>query len=82
MKVKIAEALMFNKMVLASNFAAVGYEDVPNSVLIRTDDDETFLNTIQNCDSSTDSKAREYYLRLFSPYAIQQRIEQAISRIE
>ena len=82
MKVKIAEALMFNKMVLASNFAAVGYEDVPNSVLIRTDDDETFLNTIQNCDSSTDSKARECYLRLFSPYAIQQRIEQAISRIE
>lgn len=82
MKVKIAEALMFNKMVLASNFAAVGYEDVPNSVLIKTDDDETFLNTIQNCDSNTDSKAREYYLRLFSPYAIQQRIEQAISRIE
>jgi hypothetical protein len=73
---------MFNKIVLASSFAAIGYEEVPDRILKRIDDDATFIHSIQSDNSDSSSDAREYYLKLFSPLAVQSKIRQAIFRVE
>lgn len=82
MKVKIAEALMFNKVVFASSFASIGYEQVSGDAIVRIDDEESMINSIRNYDPTKSTEARKFYIELFSQKAIQKKIVQIIEIID
>lgn len=46
MKVKIAEALKYNRPVIATPFAAIGYECVSGDSILRVDSAEAFARAI------------------------------------
>ena len=66
MKVKIAEALMHNKIVIASSFAAIGYESCEISTVVISDGNASFCESIENLTNDFYANPREDYLRHFS----------------
>ncbi|EEX2836893.1 glycosyltransferase family 4 protein [Escherichia albertii] len=72
MKVKIAEAIKYNKKVIASSFSLIGYEEAFNSqniVSCITLDDYVMAIKKLNSNRMTLSDTREYYLKYFSNQA-------------
>ncbi|MEQ9107770.1 MAG: glycosyltransferase [Limnobacter sp.] len=67
MKVKIAEALMFNKGVIASTFGSIGYENVESPIIQVIDEPYEFAKRLDEYDLDLGQKPREYYLKYFSP---------------
>lgn len=65
MKVKICEALMFNKFVIATKFASIGYEESIGKAIILADDVTTFNKAVVEI-SSADISPRKYYLNFYS----------------
>ena len=66
MKVKIAEALMYDKVVIASCFAAIGYDDVSESVIKIADSPDDYVKFISGLDQISVGSARNIYLKHFS----------------
>jgi len=69
MKVKIAEALMYNKCVIGSKFSFIGYEKaVDNGVCIVADSENEYVDLIKKHMLSTDVDflAREIFSKEFS----------------
>ncbi|HAH9969086.1 TPA: glycosyltransferase family 4 protein, partial [Escherichia coli] len=72
MKVKIAEAIKYNKKVIASSFSLIGYETMLNSQNIFsciTLDDYVIAIKKLSTHPMTHSDTREYYLKFFSSQA-------------
>lgn len=66
MKVKIAEALMHNKVVIASDFAAIGYEECAMNSLVTGDGEGFFVDEIQKSRSDGGREPRNDYLEFYS----------------
>lgn len=66
MKVKIAEALMHNKPVVASRFAAIGYEACSSGSVMIVDNAEDFSATIDNSTVRNNDAPRRDYLSFYS----------------
>lgn len=79
MKVKIAEALMFNRGVLASTFGSIGYEKVEHPVIQIVDDPTEFAKCIDAYNFDLGEKPREYYLKYFSPESARNSVEKIIN---
>lgn len=83
MKVKIAEALMYGKSVIASPFAAIGYEDCDGtSVRLAQTADEFARQIAQLGDDSYNPQSRADYERLFSRGAGMRRIEEVVATLQ
>lgn len=63
MKVKIADALMFGKTIIATDFAAIGYKRDKDVFLIGKDADDfiKIISSIENCENSYNDKARAIF---------------------
>lgn len=79
MKVKIAEALMFNRGVVASTFGAIGYENVEHPVIQIIDDPDEFARCVEEYAIDLGQKPRECYLKYFSPDCSTAKVEKIIN---
>ncbi|ENF6043104.1 glycosyltransferase [Citrobacter amalonaticus] len=69
MKVKIAEALKYNKKILASSFSLIGYEELSSSEEVMTcNTSDEFIASIEKMKNTRDkcSNSREYFLKNYS----------------
>ena len=70
MKTKVAESLMFGKIILATKEAASGYDSVPRDVLIECFDKNKFIEFINkfsaNNNSKFNQKSRDIYEEFYS----------------
>lgn len=83
MKVKIAEALMHSKTVIASPFAAVGYESCGASSVRLAQTAEEFLSQFARLGGDRHNVAsRATYERLFSRAAGLRRVEEIVARLQ
>lgn len=78
MKVKIAEALMFNRGVIASTFGSIGYENVEHPVIQIVDEPGEFAKCIDAYNFDLGEKPREYYLKYFSPESAETSVKKII----
>lgn len=72
MKVKIAEALKYNKKIVASSFSLIGYEELSNSEEVMTCNGlDEFIASIEKMIITRGkcSNSREYFLRNYSSNA-------------
>lgn len=69
-KVKIAEALMWGKKIIATKFSLAGY-DWPNADVDICSSDKDFINAINKCNPNEifSQKNRNLYLQKYSPQA-------------
>jgi polysaccharide biosynthesis protein PslH len=78
MKTKVAEALMFGKVVVGTPEALVGYEQASGSVCIPCDSTDEFIETIEALLSRTKGLAREalaFFNAEFSEAAAEERMK-------
>jgi len=61
MKTKIAEALMYDKLIFGTDEAFVGYEGI-DDVAVRCRSSEDFIRALQGTDWTSKTGAREYFL--------------------
>lgn len=81
MKVKVAEALMFNRGVIASTFGSIGYENVEHPVIQIIDNPTEFAHCIEHYDFDLGEKPREYYLKYFSPQSTDVSVKKIIEEL-
>lgn len=81
MKVKIAEALMYNKIVISTPFAAIGYEAVSKKIIIHANTAKEFASQIERIDTQTSQEARNYYLKFYSPNVTEAKISKIIKNL-
>ena len=83
MKVKIAEALMHGKLVIASPFAAIGYEACgEQSIRLALSADDFEAQIFRLCDDSYNQQSRADYEKLFSLEAGLQHVREIIASLK
>jgi len=78
MKVKIAEALMHNKTIISTKFAAVGYEEVNSKVIVFARTPLEFAVIIDAIAQPKDQESRSYYVKYYSAEAIAIKINRIV----
>lgn len=79
MKIKIAEALMFGKTVVATPFAAVGYEEMPSFALQIAEGAAKFMSLLLQPSPLYDENIRRLWLDNYSQEALSRKIGQVVA---
>jgi hypothetical protein len=79
-KIKIAEAFMYGKTVVASSFAAIGYEAAPPLGLRVTDQVEEFISEVQVESLLFNPAIRAFWLEMLSQHALNKRVKVLMSQ--
>ncbi|EHJ9212333.1 glycosyltransferase family 4 protein [Salmonella enterica] len=84
MKVKIAESLMYNKLIIATPFALIGYEKIIDGVnVVQCESSESFIFQLKNTYCRHDSiYSRDAYLKYFSEESCHFYFEKIFNDIE